>query len=109
MIDALPTFIAVAETRSFSKVAVQAGVAVSSITRRITLLELELGVTLFTRGSRSLTLTGAGQHLLPRARIIIAEVNDAREGLSALSDDPRGVLSITSPVTFGSPPYWERP
>lgn len=101
MIDALPTFIAVAEAASFSKVAMHDGVAVSSITRRITLLELELGAKLFTRSSRNLTLTDAGQHLLPRARTIMAEVSEAKEGLSALNDDPRGVLSVTAPSTFG--------
>ena len=67
MFEALPTFVAVADSGSFSRTASAQGVAVSSITRRMELLETELKVKLFTRSSRRLSLTDAGEHLLPRA------------------------------------------
>ena len=101
MLDALPTFVAVAEAASFSAVAAAQNVAVSSITRRIELLEAELKTKLFTRSSRRIRLTDAGEHLLPRARAILAEMSDAKEGLTALSADPRGVLTVTAPAMFG--------
>lgn len=101
MLDSLPTFVAVAESGSFSATARSLGVAVSSITRRIEQLEGGLGAPLFVRSSRRLVLTDAGEHLLPRAQAILAEVADAREGLSALGAEPRGVLTVTAPAMFG--------
>lgn len=101
MFEALPTFVAVADSGSFSRTASAQGVAVSSITRRIELLETELKVKLFTRSSRRLSLTDAGEHLLPRARNILAEMAEAKEGLTALSVDPRGILTVTAPAMFG--------
>ena len=101
MLDTLPTFVAVAEAASFSAIANTQGVAVSSITRRIELLEAELKTKLFTRSSRRIRLTDAGEHLLPRARIILAEMAEAKESLTALSADPRGVLTVTAPAMFG--------
>jgi DNA-binding transcriptional LysR family regulator len=101
MLDAFTTFVAVANAGSFSGVAKAEGVAVSSITRRVELLETELKAKLFTRSSRRLKLTDAGEHLLPRARSILAELTEAREGLTALSADTRGVLTVTAPAMFG--------
>jgi DNA-binding transcriptional LysR family regulator len=101
MIDALPTFVAVATAGSFSQVARDQGVAVSSVTRRIDLLEAELNTRLFTRSSRQLRLTDAGEHLLPRAQRILGEVADARDGLASLYADPRGTLTVTAPSMFG--------
>lgn len=101
MLDSLMAFAAVAEAGSFSSVAKAQGIAVSTITRRIELLEGELQARLFNRSSRRLTLTDAGQQFLPRARHILAEMADARDGLAALDGDPRGVLTVTAPAMFG--------
>jgi DNA-binding transcriptional LysR family regulator len=101
MLDALTTFVAVANAGNFSAVAKAQGIAVSSITRRIELLEAELKARLFSRSSRRLTLTDAGEHLLPRARSILAELSEAKAGLTALSADTRGVLTVTAPTMFG--------
>ena len=101
MFDALPTFVAVAEAGSFSAVAAAQDAAVSSITRRIEQLEAELNTKLFMRSSRRIRLTDAGEHLLPRARIMLAEMMEVKEGLTALSADPRGVLTVTAPAMFG--------
>jgi DNA-binding transcriptional LysR family regulator len=101
MFDALATFVAVASEGSFSKVARRDRVAVSSVTRRITLLESELGVKLLRRSSRQLMLTDAGEQFLPRARAILAELSEARERLSTLNAEPRGLLTVTAPSAFG--------
>ncbi|MDB5528431.1 MAG: LysR family transcriptional regulator [Devosia sp.] len=101
MLETLMTFAAVAEAGSFSGVAKAQGIAVSTITRRIELLEGELQARLFNRSSRRLTLTDAGQQFLPRALHILAEMADARDGLAALDGEPRGVLTVTAPAMFG--------
>ena len=101
MFDALPTFVAVAEAGSFSAVAAAQNAAVSSITRRIEQLEAELKTKLFMRSSRRIRLTDAGEHLLPRARMMLADMMDVKEDLTALTADPRGVLTVTAPAIFG--------
>ncbi len=101
MIDALNDFLAVAAAGSFSKVAKTQGVAVSSVTRKIERLEAEIGAPLFNRGSRRVVLTDAGDQFLPRAQNILAELAEARESLASLNADPRGVMTVTAPATFG--------
>lgn len=99
--DSLPTFVAVAEAESFSKVARAEGVAVSSVTRRIDALEAAFGTRLFNRSSRRVQLTDAGEKFLPRARAILADLADAKASLGALAAEPRGVLTVTAPSAFG--------
>jgi DNA-binding transcriptional LysR family regulator len=101
MIDALELFLAVVARGNFSKVAQARSVAVSSVTRKIGWLEGELGAKLFTRSSRRLTLTDAGENFLPRAQNILAEMAEAKDAVSSLNAEPRGLLSVTAPATFG--------
>ena len=101
MFDALSTFIAVATAGSFSKVAKAQRVAVSSIARKVDALEAELGVKLFNRSPRTLLLTDAGEHFLPRAQSLLSDMTEAKQSLSALSSDPRGLLTVTAPAMFG--------
>jgi DNA-binding transcriptional LysR family regulator len=101
MIEELRTFMAVAEAGNFSLVARNQNVSVSSITRKIDSLESEMGVKLFRRSSRSVSLTDAGEQFAPSARRIVDELDDARNALTELHGDPRGVLSVTAPAAFG--------
>ena len=101
MLDEIKTFIAVATEGSFSAVARSHDLAVSSITRKIDALEADLGVRLFARSSRAITLTDAGNQFLPRAHHIIAEMEEARHGLADLHADPSGMLTVTAPTAFG--------
>ena len=101
MIEALTTFVRVAAAGSFSRVAKQEDVAVSSITRRIDWLESELGAKLFSRSSRRLVLTDAGERFLPRARGLLADLSEAKEELIASNAEPRGLLTVTAPAVFG--------
>jgi DNA-binding transcriptional LysR family regulator len=100
VIDALHSFIAVATSGSFSSVAKSQAVAVSSVTRKIDWLEAEIGSRLFHRSSRRVLLTDAGEQFLPRARNILAELAQAREALTSINADPRGLLTVTSPTIF---------
>ena len=81
MFEALTTFVNVVATGSFSRVAKQEDVAVSSITRRIDWLESELGARLFSRSSRRLVLTDAGERFVPRARSLLADLSEAKDEL----------------------------
>lgn len=101
MLDSLQTFIEVATHGSFTAVAKRRAVAVSSITRKIDALEADLGVRLLARHSRLIMLTDAGEEFLPRARSIVADMDEARHTLADLHAEPSGVLSVTMPVAFG--------
>lgn len=101
MIEALQYFLAVAQAGSFSRVAKERSVAVSSVTRKLDWLEAELAVKLLHRSSRLILLTDAGVAFMPRAHAILGQLAEAREEMSALYDDPRGLLTITAPATFG--------
>ncbi len=101
MLDAIRIYIAVAETGNLSKVAKVRGLAVSSISRKIDALETELGFKLFNRNSRLVMLTDAGEQFLQRAKNILVELDEAKSTISALNADPKGLLTITAPSSFG--------
>ncbi|MFZ6760433.1 LysR family transcriptional regulator [Undibacterium sp. Ji50W] len=101
MFDAIQIFLEVHAAGSLSGVAKKRNVAVSSVSRKIDALEAELGIKLFHRSSRRLLLTDSGEQFLPRAKTIAAELDDARQAMSALNADPRGLLTVTAPAAFG--------
>lgn len=101
MIDAIKTFLDVVAEGSFTAVARKQDTAVSSITRKIDALEADLGAKLLARSSRSILLTDAGEEFVPRARRLVAEMEDARHALADLEADPSGLLSVTVPAAFG--------
>jgi DNA-binding transcriptional LysR family regulator len=101
VLESLRVFIQVAQEGSFTAVAKRQDVAVSSISRKIEALESDLGVKLLSRRSRSVALTDAGAEFLPRARSLVADMDEARHALADLNADPSGVLSITAPAAFG--------
>ena len=74
----LSYFLAVAETRHFTRAAQQVHVAQPSLSQQIRALESELGADLFHRARGNITLTDAGQALLPLARRMLADAESAR-------------------------------
>ena len=90
----------VVDAGGFSAAARQIGVAPSSISRQVNELESELGVRLFHRTTRKLSLTEAGQLYYERAGRIITEVDEARLAVSELGS-PTGILRVTIPTGIG--------
>lgn len=74
----LQYFVAVAETRHFTRAAELVHVAQPSLSQQIRALERELGADLFLRARGNITLTDAGEALLPLARRILADADTAR-------------------------------
>lgn len=91
---ALQTFIAVAESGSFSQAAEQLFLTQPAVSKRVGALEAELGTRLFDRIGRRVRMTEAGRALLPRARRIVTELEDSRRAISRLSGRVEGRLSI---------------
>ena len=93
----LAIFATVAEHGSFSAAGRELRLATSGISQHVSKLENRLGVTLFYRSTRSMSLTSDGRRLLVHAQKMIAA---AEEGLDSIatSTEPAGSLSITMPA-----------
>ncbi|GAA4682620.1 LysR family transcriptional regulator [Frondihabitans cladoniiphilus] len=87
-------FLAVADTGSFTRAAEASFVAQSALSQQIARLEAELETPLFTRTSRSVRLTPAGEVLVPLARRILLDVQVARDEIDALDGLRHGRLRL---------------
>ena len=90
----LEAFIAVADTGSFSLAAERIHVTQPAVSKRIAQLEDILDCRLFDRIARTVTLTEAGEALLPRAHRILQEFADTRQAISDLSGEISGHLRL---------------
>ena len=97
----MAVFVAVAEEQSFAGGARRLGMSPPAVTRAIAALEDRLGVKLFTRTTRYVRVTDAGQRYLEDARRIINEVDEADEAVVGINAEPRGHLAVTAPILFG--------
>jgi DNA-binding transcriptional LysR family regulator len=88
----------VVELGSFTAAAAALGVRTSSVSRSVAALEAELGIRLLQRTTRTLALTDAGRAFHERARDALAGLEEAREAVSALGTEPRGLVRVTAPV-----------
>ncbi|PRD16260.1 LysR family transcriptional regulator [Pantoea coffeiphila] len=90
-------FVQVAESRSFVTAGRQLGLSASAVSKSIARLEEKLGVRLFHRSTRSMTLTAEGALFLERSRRIIGEMEAAQLELSQVAGKPAGRLRISLP------------
>lgn len=100
-LDALRIFSEVARRGGFSPVARDRGLDPSSVSRAIAMLESGLGVRLFQRTTRRLTLTEAGGLYLDRIEALIDSLDAARDDALAITAGPAGTLRLTASVAFG--------
>ncbi|MFF5304142.1 LysR family transcriptional regulator [Streptomyces sp. NPDC013161] len=90
----LQYFVAVAETRHFTRAADLVHVAQPSLSQQIKALERELGADLFLRARGNITLTDAGEALLPLARRILADADTARHEVQELAQLRSGRIRL---------------
>lgn len=100
-LDAMHTFVRVAELGSFAAAAQQLGVARSVVTRQVAALEAHLGVKLMARSTRRLTLTSGGAAYLEKCRVILNLVETAESDVAAERLEPRGSIHLGVPLSFG--------
>lgn len=93
-------FLAVAQLRSFSKAAVERGVAASAVSHAIRKLELRVGVRLFHRTTRSVSLTDAGERFLSDLKPAFNQISLALDGLNSFRDTPFGTVRINLPTAI---------
>ncbi|MER2249019.1 LysR family transcriptional regulator [Methylorubrum podarium] len=82
----LGTFLAIARHRSFRRAGVELGVSASALSHGLKAMEARLGVRLFNRTSRSITLTAAGEDLLASLDAPFAAIGTALDGLNEHRD-----------------------
>lgn len=90
----LAYFVAVAETRHFTHAAERMRVAQPSLSKQIKTLEADLGAPLFSRARGNVTLTPAGEALLPLARRMLADAETARREVAELAGLRRGRVRL---------------
>lgn len=96
----LALFARVVDARSFSAAAKRSGIAKSAVSRRITLLEKRLGVQLLRRTTRSLSLTPEGLRFYEHCARLGQVAQAAEESVAGASQQVRGTLKVSAPVTF---------
>lgn len=94
-------FIKVAETGSISDAAAQIGVVKSALSRRLKELEEHLGVELFHRTTRKMSLTETGSVFYQHATRILDDVAEAESDVTQAHTALKGRLKIALPSTFG--------
>ena len=93
--QSLKAFATVADCSSFSLAAEQLHLTQSAVSKRIAGLEHQTGQKLFDRIARQVTLTEAGNALLPRAQHILQEYAAAVQAINDLSGDANGTLHLS--------------
>lgn len=98
-LGALEVFVQTAEGGSFVAASHRLGLSSSAVGKAIARLEQEMGVRLFHRSTRSMTLTEEGSFFLDTCRRIIADLEAAQAQLSRSNTLPSGVLRVSFPLT----------
>lgn len=99
--QSLTAFVAVVDHRSFTAAARALRTSPPAVTRAIASLERHLGVRLFHRSTRAVSLTDDGAAFLDRARRILADMREAEQIVMGGRSAPRGQIFLTAPVMFG--------
>lgn len=97
----LESFVRSAESGSFSSAARRLALTPAAVSRNVAQLERNLGVRLFQRSTRGLTLSEAGEHFLQSVRGGLKSVQDAIADIMVNAGQPAGVLKLTAAPGFG--------
>lgn len=100
-LNLVAAFVSVVDQQSFTNAAKALGLPKSSVSRRVTELEEQLGVQLLHRTTRKLALTEAGRTYYEQAEKALTELQSAAESASGMDTEARGIVRVTAPVDIG--------
>lgn len=101
-INQIEAFVTIAQEGGFSRAAEILHLSQPAISRRINLLEKEVGSTLFERVHGGAILTEAGETFLPYARNVLATIGDGTAAIQALSEQEQGTIRLALVGTLAS-------
>jgi DNA-binding transcriptional LysR family regulator len=100
-LEAMNAFRKVVELGSYAEAARSVGVTRSAVSKAVMELEQLLGARLLDRTTRRVGLTEAGLAYYERCIDILSRIEETELQVSRLHDEPKGVLKLNAPVTFG--------
>lgn len=101
-LDAMTAFARVVESGSFAAAARALGLTRSAVSKAVAELEHGLGVRLLDRTTRQVSPTEAGRTYFERCSAILADIEESELQVAALHSEPRGVLRVNAPMSFGT-------
>ncbi|AYD66316.1 LysR family transcriptional regulator [Achromobacter sp. LC458] len=97
----LQLVVELARAGGMSAAARQLDVTPAAVSKRLAQIEARLGVRLFNRSTRRLSLTAEGEVYLESARRILGDIEDLDALIASRQDTPRGRLKVNAPLGFG--------
>jgi DNA-binding transcriptional LysR family regulator len=104
-LDNILIFVKVAQFESISKAALSLGLPISTVSRRLSVLESGLGVSLVRRTTRRVTLTSQGREYFNECQEPLTLIQQAERVLTQAQKKPEGTLKISVPVILGQEPF----
>ncbi len=101
-VTGMRVFVRVAGAGSLAAAGRGLNLSQTMVTKHVDAIEARLGVRLLHRSTRRLTLTEAGRGYLEACQRILAEIEEAEEAATAGQAEPRGLLRLNAPVSFGT-------
>jgi len=106
-LDNILIFVKVAQFESISRAARSLGMPISTVSRRLSVLEADLGVSLLRRTTRRVTLTAQGRDYFNQCQEPLSLLQDAERVLTQAQRKPEGLLRVSVPVVMGQQPFLE--
>lgn len=100
-VQAMAVFVEIAERGSLTAAANALDLSLPSVVRVLAALEAALGVRLFNRSTRRVSITAEGRVYLEHCRRIRAAIDEADQAMSQARSEPSGLITLTAPVRFG--------
>lgn len=97
----IAVFTQVVESGSFTAAAERLSLSKSVVSKYVTRLEERLGARLLNRTTRRISLTEIGRRFYEQSRRGLQEIEEAEAEVSRLQGEPRGILRINAPMSFG--------
>ena len=105
-LDNILIFVRVAQFESITRAARSLGMPISTVSRRLSVLESELGVSLLRRTTRRVTLTAQGREYFNQCQEPLNLLQEAERVLTQTQKKPEGLLRITVPVILSQEPFF---
>jgi len=101
-LTSMAVFVRSAELGSFAAAAEALRMSPQMVAKHVAALESGLGMTLLNRTTRRQSLTDVGRAYFDRCKVVLIEVEAADQLAQTMKTQPKGVLRVSAPVTFGS-------